>query len=432
MELLHASRLRGTISLPGDKSVSHRAVMLGAIADGTTEITNFLEGEDCLSTISCFQNMGIPIEKHDGRVIVRGKGLHGLSAPKGHLDVGNSGTTARLISGILAGQSFASSFTGDSSIRRRPMKRILDPLCAMGAKVSSIHGNGCAPLQFKPSALHAVSYDSPVASAQVKSCILLAGLYADGVTSVTEPALSRNHTELMLSAFGANVKSEGACASIFPDPCLSGQKIDVPGDISSAAYFIAAGILAKDSEILIKNTGVNPTREGILTAIRAMGATVEKLNERTVSGEAVCDLLVTPQQLHGTVIGGSLIPALIDELPLVAIMAAFAEGMTIIKDASELKFKESNRIKTITENLQRMGADVTATGDGMVILGNPERMHGADFDSYADHRIAMAFAVAALALNSPSSMKQAECVSISYPDFYKDLYGLVDPEVKSP
>lgn len=425
MELKHASKLRGAVSLPGDKSISHRAIMFGSISEGITEITNFLQGEDCLSTIRCFQQMGIPIECHGDSVTVHGKGLRGLSAPRQALDVGNSGTTARLISGILAGQPFASSLTGDSSIQRRPMKRILDPLSAMGAKVSSIRGNGCAPLQFKPSRLHATDYRSPVASAQVKSCVLLAGLYADGVTSVTEPSLSRNHTELMLSAFGANVTSEGATASVHPGPRLSGMKIDVPGDISSAAYYIAAGLLSKDSEILIQNVGVNPTRDGILTAVRAMGGTIEKLNEHTVSGEPVCDLLVTPGKLNGTVIGGSLVPALIDEIPMIAVMAAFAEGMTVIKDASELKVKESNRIETVAENLRRMGADVTETLDGMIIMGSPDRLHPADFDSFNDHRIAMSFAVAALALGGSCSMKDAECVNISYPNFYRDLYGLI-------
>lgn len=425
MELKHASKLRGAVSLPGDKSISHRAIMFGSISEGVTEITNFLQGEDCLSTIRCFQQMGIPIECHGGSVTVHGKGLRGLSAPRQTLDVGNSGTTARLISGILAGQPFASSLTGDSSIQRRPMKRILDPLSAMGAKVSSIRGNGCAPLQFKPSRLHATDYRSPVASAQVKSCVLLAGLYADGVTSVTEPSPSRNHTELMLSAFGANVTSEGATVSVHPEPRLSGIKIDVPGDISSAAYFIAAGLLSKDSEILIQNVGVNPTRDGILTAVRAMGGAIEKLNKHTVSGEPVCDLLVTPGKLNGTVIGGSLVPALIDEIPMIAVMAAFAEGMTVIKDASELKVKESNRIETVAENLRRMGADVTETLDGMIIMGNPDRLHPADFDSFNDHRIAMSFAVAALVSGGSCSMTNAECVNISYPNFYRDLYGLI-------
>lgn len=427
MELKHAAQLRGTISVPGDKSISHRAVMFGAISEGTTEITNFLQGADCLSTISCFQKMKIPIETDNGgrRILVHGKGLHGLSAPDGILDVGNSGTTARLISGILAGQTFSCALTGDASIQKRPMERILTPLTKMGAHVKSVNGNGCAPLAFHPSRLHGILYQSPVASAQVKSCILLAGLYADSITSVTEPALSRNHTELMLSAFGADISSCGAAVSVTPQPKLFGLPIEVPGDISSAAYFIAAGLLAKDAEILIQNVGINPTRDGILQAAYAMGGQIEKQNERTVSGEPVCDLLVKSSALHGTKIGGSLIPTLIDEIPVIAVMAAFAEGETVIKDAAELKVKESDRIATTTENLRRMGVKALPTADGMIIEGNPDALHGADFESFGDHRIAMSFAVAALALNESCTMRNAECVGISYPGFYRDLERLL-------
>lgn len=426
MELKNARRLKGTIAIPGDKSISHRAIMFGAISDGITEITNFLQGADCLSTISCFQKMGISIDNTADRVIVHGKGLHGLQAPTELLDVGNSGTTTRLISGILAGQPFTSTLNGDASIQKRPMGRILTPLSSMGADVNSIKGNDCAPLQFSPSRLRGISYHSPVASAQVKSCILLAGLYADGKTSVTEPVLSRNHTELMLSAFGAEVTSNGTTASILPEPHLNGLQIEVPGDISSAAYFIAAGLLVPDSEILIQNVGINPTRDGILKVACAMGGNIKKLNERTVSGEAVCDLLITSSDLKGTTIDGELIPTLIDEIPMLAVMAAFADGTTIIKDASELKVKESNRIETVADNLRRMGADVTPTEDGMIIRGNRNALHEADFDSYLDHRIAMSFAVAALALQKICTMKDAECVNISYPTFYKDLTGLID------
>ncbi len=424
MELIHASHLKGTISVPGDKSISHRAVMFGAISDGMTEITNFLQGADCRSTISCFQNMGISIEQKKDAILVHGRGLHGLHTPAGTLDAGNSGTTIRLISGILAGQPFESVLSGDASIQKRPMKRILEPLSSMGADISSIKGSGCAPLAIRPSKLHGISYLSPIASAQVKSCLLLAGLYADGATSVTEPVLSRNHTELMLSAFGADIRSAGTTAAIEPEPKLKGLKIEVPGDISSAAYFIAAGLLTKGSEILIQNVGVNPTRDGIRKAASAMGGSIQTLNERTVSGEPVCDLLVCSSDLKGTVIEGSLIPALIDEIPILAVMAAFAEGTTVIRDAAELKIKESDRIKTVTDNLRRMGAAVTPTDDGMIINGNRSMLHGADFDSYLDHRIAMSFAVAALAIDEPCTMRNAECVTISYPDFYKDLAKL--------
>lgn len=423
MELKNAKQLKGTVSIPGDKSISHRAIMFGAISNGTTEITNFLQGADCLSTISCFQNMGIDIENHIDRVIVHGKGLHGLTAPVSTLDVGNSGTTTRLISGILAGQPFSSTLNGDVSIQARPMKRIITPLSNMGAKVISQKGNDCAPLEFHPAHLTGIHYNSPVASAQVKSCILLAGLYADGITKVTEPVLSRNHTELMLSAFGADIMSEGATASISPEPVLSGQQIEVPGDISSAAYFIAAGLIVPNSEILIKNVGINPTRDGILKVAYAMGGNIEKSNERIVSGEPVCDLLVRSSSLHGTTVEGAIIPTLIDELPVIAVLAAFAEGTTIIKDAAELKVKESNRIDTVTTNLSLMGCDITPTDDGMVIKGG-KPLHGAAIDSYLDHRIAMSFAVASLASDGITSIKDADCVNISYPSFYDDLRKL--------
>lgn len=424
MELKQAKKLRGAVRIPGDKSISHRAIMFGAISQGTTEITNFLQGADCLSTISCFQKMGIEIENDHRQVIVHGKGLLGLREPSSPLDVGNSGTTARLISGILAGQPFSSTLDGDSSIRQRPMKRIITPLTLMGADISGRKGNYCAPLEFHPARLKGIRYDSPIASAQVKSCILLAGLYAEGGTSVTEPAPSRNHTELMLKAFGAKIISGNNTAGILPNPALQGQKIQVPGDISSAAYFIGAGLLVPDSEILIENVGVNPTRDGIIKAALSMGAKIKKENERIVSGEPVCDLLVTSSRLHGTKIEGDMIPTLIDEIPMLAVMAAFAQGTTVIKDAQELKVKESNRIDTVVINLKRMGADVTAKEDGMIIHGGAP-LHGAGLDSYLDHRIAMSFAVGALAAEGQSSIKNGECVNISYPAFYQDLYGLI-------
>ena len=280
MEIKKQNGLRGTLAVPGDKSISHRAVMFGALAKGTTRISHFLEGADCLSTISCFQKMGIEIERKESEVLVHGKGLHGLRAPEGILDVGNSGTTTRLISGILAGQKFCSQLDGDASIRTRPMDRIILPLTAMGADIRSKKENGCAPLLISGRPLHGIHYSSPVSSAQVKSCVLLAGMYADSPTSVTEPFLSRNHTEIMLKYFGAAVTSEGTAASICPEPELEAREITVPGDISSAAYFIAAGLLTPDSEILLKNVGINPTRDGILRVCRAMGADIEILNEQ--------------------------------------------------------------------------------------------------------------------------------------------------------
>lgn len=423
MKLAYSGPIRGEISVPGDKSISHRAVMFGALAKGTTEVTHFLQGADCLSTIDCFRRMGIDIENTPSRILIHGKGLRGLSAPSSALDVGNSGTTLRLISGILSGQDFKVLLDGDASIRRRPMKRIMTPLSMMGAKIGSLKGNGCAPLHIKGQALHAIHYQSPVASAQVKSCVLLAGLYADGTTRVTEPALSRNHTELMLHFFGAQVHSEGTTVSIQPSPALEGRFIQVPGDISSAAYFIAAALLIPGSEVLIRNVGVNPTRDGILRVCQAMGADITRLNERSDSGEPTADLLVRHSSLKGTVIEGDLIPTLIDELPVIAVMAALAKGTTVIRNAAELKVKESDRIQVMTENLTRMGARVEATEDGMIIHGGSS-LQGAIIDSHQDHRVAMSFAVAALAAEGETEIRDAECVSISYPGFYQDLASL--------
>lgn len=424
MEIKKVNKLNGTLAIPGDKSISHRAVMFGSLAEGTTRITNFLEGADCLSTISCFQKMGINIQNNNGEILVHGKGLHGLKAPDDVLDVGNSGTTTRLISGILAGQDFISELTGDASIRKRPMKRIITPLSQMGADIVSLNGNGCAPLKISGKKLQAIHYDSPVASAQVKSCVLLAGLYADGITSVTEPVLSRNHTEIILNYFGADVTSEGTTASVKPDPSLYGREILVPGDISSAAYFIAAGLLVPNSEILLKNVGTNPTRDGILRVCKAMGADITLLNE-TKEGEPTADLLIRSSSLHGTTVEGAIIPTLIDELPMIAVMAAFAEGTTVIRDAAELRVKESDRIQVMTENLQKMGADIQATDDGMIINGG-KPLHGAEIDSHLDHRVAMSFAVAGLLCDGPLMIRNGECINISYPEFYSDLYSLAE------
>lgn len=416
--------LRGELTVPGDKSISHRAVMFGALACGTTEVTNFLQGADCLSTIDCFRRLGIEIDNTPEKILVHGKGLHGLQAPLEMLDTGNSGTTTRLISGILAGQCFETILNGDSSIQSRPMKRIMEPLAQMGADIVSINGNGCAPLRIRPAAsLHGISYQSPVASAQVKSCILLAGLYADTPTSVTEPQLSRNHTELMLSGFGADVRTEGNTAVIRPEPDLRAMKLKVPGDISSAAYFIAAALTVPDSELLIKNVGINPTRDGILRVLREMGADISLQNKKISGGEPTADLLVKYSSLKGTIIGGALIPTLIDELPVIAVLAALAEGTTIIRDAAELKVKESNRIDTVAAALTAMGAHVQATDDGMIIDGGYP-LHGAVVDSHLDHRIAMSFAVAALAADGETEITGADCVRISYPDFYETLHRL--------
>lgn len=420
--------MRGELTVPGDKSISHRAVMLGSIAQGTTEITNFLKGADCLSTIRCFRQMGVSIEEKPDCILVHGRGLRGLTSPDGTLNTGNSGTTTRLMSGILAGQRFSSLLSGDDSLNSRPMKRIMDPLGQMGARITSVNGNGCAPLSIQPGDLHGIAYTSPVASAQVKSAILLAGLYADGETSVTEPVLSRNHTELMLQNFGAYVMTAlhpGGSATAYVEPCqeLYGQQVYVPGDISSAAYFIAAALLTPGSELLIKNVGTNFTRAGFLKVCEAMGADVTLVNKTIEGGEPRADILARSSALKGTVIEGELIPTLIDEIPILAVMAALAEETTVIRDAAELKVKETNRIDTVTAGLAAMGAHVTPTEDGMIIEGG-SCLTGARIQSHLDHRIAMAFTVAGLAAQGETFIEDSQCVDVSYPEFFQTLEQL--------
>ncbi len=420
--------MRGELTVPGDKSISHRAVMLGSIAQGTTEITNFLKGADCLSTIRCFRQMGVSIEEKPDCILVHGRGLRGLTSPDGTLNTGNSGTTTRLMSGILAGQRFSSLLSGDDSLNSRPMKRIMDPLGQMGARITSVNGNGCAPLSIQPGDLHGIAYTSPVASAQVKSAILLAGLYAEGETSVTEPVLSRNHTELMLQNFGAYVMTAlhpGGSATAYVEPCqeLYGQQVYVPGDISSAAYFIAAALLTPGSELLIKNVGTNFTRAGFLKVCEAMGADVTLVNKTIEGGEPRADILARSSALKGTVIEGELIPTLIDEIPILAVMAALAEGTTVIRDAAELKVKETNRIDTVTAGLAAMGAHVTPTEDGMIIEGG-SCLTGARIQSHLDHRIAMAFTVAGLAAQGETFIEDSQCVDVSYPEFFQTLEQL--------
>lgn len=417
--------LKGEIITPGDKSISHRAVMLGSLAEGTTRISHFLNGQDCISTINCFRALGIPIELLDETtVLIHGKGLHGLKTPANVLDVGNSGTTTRLLSGILAAQPFHSEISGDDSIIRRPMKRIITPLTMMGANIRSKNENDCAPLLIDGTPLKGIHYNSPIASAQVKSAVLFAGMFADGKTSVSEPYLSRNHSEMMIRYFGGNVESVGTCATITPEPHLVGQDVIVPGDISSAAYFITAGLIVPDSEILIKNVGVNPTRDGFLKAVEMMGGNITLLNQQNIT-EPSADILVKSSSLHGIEIGGSIIPTLIDEIPILAVLACFAEGTTVIKDAQELKVKESNRIDVMVENLTKMGADIEATDDGMIIHGG-KPLHGAIIGSRLDHRVAMSFAIAALACDKKTEIIGSECVNISYPNFYQDLFSLFE------
>ena len=418
------TRLRGEIDIPGDKSISHRAIMIGSLAAGTTRIRHFLTGADCLSTISCFRKMGIQIEQRSDEILVHGKGLHGLMPPKAILDAGNSGTTTRLMSGILAGQRFDSQIDGDASLRARPMKRIMEPLTQMGAEIKSVSGEAKLPLLLsgRTFPLHAITYHSPIASAQVKSCILFAGMYADGETSVAEPVVSRNHTEVMLNSFGAKVTTQNRTAAIAPEPVLTARDIMVPGDISSAAYFLAAGLITPESEILLKAVGMNPTRDGMLRVLREMGADITVLN-RNDEAEPYADLLVRTSSLKGTVIEGDIIPSLIDELPMLAVLAAFAEGKTIIRDAKELRVKESDRIISVTNGLAAMGADVVPTEDGMIIQGG-KPLHGGIIDSCLDHRIAMSFAVAGTVCEGDQKIKGADCVKISYPDFYDHLYKL--------
>lgn len=461
--------LKGTLQVPGDKSVSHRSIMLGALSKGKTEITGFLESADCLATISCFQAMGVEIQRTansfgEDCLMVNGRGLYSLNAPADTLYTANSGTTTRIISGILAAQAFSSRLSGDSSLNTRPMKRIIQPLTEMGAHIESENGDDCCPLMITGSRLHAISYSSAVASAQVKSCILLAGLYADGATVVREPYLSRNHTELMLQAFGADivtqfetendrrfssdfdgvrslqealhffgdVKTGTPVITLTPGRILHGQRVKVPGDVSSAAFFIAAALLVKGSDILLKNVGMNPTRTGFIKVMQELGADIEVLN-MTDSLEPTCDLRVRYSALAcpgGSItVDGNLIPTLIDELPLLAIVAAFANGKTIIRDAAELRVKESDRIALITEGLSSMGADITATDDGFIINGGeqlhaPRNPEGAVIKTGGDHRIAMGFAIAALAVDGNTVLDDGACISVSYPSFFRDLTTL--------
>lgn len=436
---IHAAEypLCGSRTVPGDKSISHRAVMLGALSEGDTHVKGFLNGADCLSTIGCFRSMGIAIEldRSETEVVIHGRGLYGLQKPPQVLDCGNSGTTTRLISGILSAQPFDSELTGDESIRKRPMKRIMTPLQTMGAEIASVKGNDCAPLRIQGKPLHGITYESPVASAQVKSAILFAGLYASGATTVIEPSLSRDHSERMLRALGAEIdtkiRTDGkAEITLQPGAKLTVQQeiLEVPGDISSAAYFVTAAMLVPGSDIVIRNVGINPTRSGILDVYEAMGADIVLENRRIAGCEDIADLHVRySPKLHGTEIGGGLIPRLIDELPVIAAAAVCAEGRTVIRDAQELKVKESNRIAVMAEGLRALGLQAEETEDGMIIegQGHSRRIGAAVIDTHKDHRIAMTFAVLALAGDAETSvtLQDADCVQISYPGFYEDLLG---------
>ena len=419
MQIKKISRALGELTVPGDKSISHRGVMLGALADGVTRIEGFLSGADCLSTIDCFRKMSIEIDINGSSVTVHGRGIHGIRRPPEMLYAGNSGTTTRLLCGILAGQDFDSAITGDASICNRPMKRVTEPLSRMGAQ---IRGEYC-PLYITGSRLHGIEYKMPVASAQVKTAVLLAGLYAEGETIIHEVEKSRDHTELMLGAMGADLEVSGLDIRLTPSEKLNPQHIIVPGDISSAAFFMVLGAIMPNSEIAIRNVGINPTRTGIIDVFKAMGADIKTENERTSAGEPVADITVSSSDLKGTVIGGELIPRLIDELPVIAVAALFADGETVIKDAQELKVKETDRIHAVVNEFSKCGADIEETDDGMIIRGG-RTLHGADFCTYGDHRMAMSLTVLAQLLDGESTLDDEKCVEISYPRFFEDFYSL--------
>ncbi|MBY0050383.1 3-phosphoshikimate 1-carboxyvinyltransferase [Brevibacillus agri] len=420
LRVRQAKKITGTVRVPGDKSISHRAVMFGALAEGVTTIEGFLPGADCLSTISCFRRLGIEIEQQGDKVTVHGKGWYGLREPLQHLDVGNSGTTIRLMSGIMATQPFHVVMEGDESIAKRPMRRVIGPLRQMGAKIDGRKDGEFTPLSIRGGKLEAIAYQSPVASAQVKSAILLAGLQANGVTSVTEPHLSRDHTERMLQAFGVSVVRDGLTVSVEGGQKLTGRAISVPGDISSAAFLIAAVMVVPGSSLLIENVGINPSRTGIIDVVKAMGGSLELLNERVVNEEPVADLLVTHSELHGIEIAGDIIPRLIDEIPVIAVMATQAKGKTVIRDAEELKVKETDRIATVVSQLSKFGGRVTPTEDGMIIEGETP-LTGAVIDSMGDHRIGMAMAIAGLAAIGETGIENEEAIDVSFPGFHELL-----------
>lgn len=409
----------GQIKVPGDKSISHRAVMLGSLANGVTEISGFLKGADCLSTIDCFRKMGIDIDINGENVTVHGNGLRGLKKPDEMLYTGNSGTTTRLLCGILAGQNFDTSITGDASIQKRPMGRVVQPLSMMGAKIE----NEYCPLYITGTKLHGINYKMPVASAQVKTAIILAGLYADGETVIHEIEKSRDHTELMLSAMGADLTVDNLDITVKPTNDLTAVNVDVPGDISSAAFFLVLGAIMPNSQITVTNVGINPTRTGIIDVLKDMGADITLENVHTSAGETVANITVRSSSLKGTTVGGDIIPRLIDELPIIAVAAVFADGQTVIKDAQELKVKETNRIRAVVDEFNKCGIDITETDDGMIINGG-KSIHGADFKTYGDHRMAMSLTVLAQLANGESTLDDSDCACVSYPTFFDDFYKL--------
>lgn len=409
--------MSGEIPIPGDKSISHRSIMLGAIANGITTVRGFLRGEDNMSTISAFRSMGVAIDD-DGEILqIHGCGLHGLKEPDDVLDCGNSGTTIRLITGLLSGQSFFSVVTGDQYLRKRPMKRIVEPLSRMGAKIMGRNKGSLAPLAINGGMLSAIGYDSPVSSAQIKSSIMLAGLYADGETSVREPSLSRDHSERMFHLFGASIKRFENGVTVQGGCHLTAQEVIVPGDISSAAFFIVAALITPGSELLIRSVGINPTRCGVIDILQQMGGVIELLDRREVSGEPVADLLVRSSSLKGAHISGSVVPRAIDEFPVICVAAACAEGVTTIRNAKELRVKETDRITAMAGNLRSLGIEVTECEDGMDITGS-DCLLGGEVNSFGDHRIAMSLSVAALVAQTPITVKDIDCVATSFPNFF--------------
>ncbi|MFE0441829.1 3-phosphoshikimate 1-carboxyvinyltransferase [Aerococcus sp. NPDC058936] len=421
--MIDANPLEGTITIPGDKSISHRAIMFASIAKGTTKIEGFLYAEDCISTMNIFRDLGVQIdEEADGSVIVHGKGIEGLTAPDHALDAGNSGTTMRLLAGLFSGFPFKIKMIGDESLSKRPMNRVMLPLRQMGASISGSEGSEFAPLYIQPvDHLNAIEYDMPVASAQVKSSILLAGLTAKGTTIIHEKERSRDHTENMLKNFGVELKVDDKDIYLEGGQSLTATDITVPADISSAAFFIVAALLVKGSKLHMPNVGLNPTRAGIIEVLQNMGANIEtSLHEGGLSG----DLTVSASDLKATEFGGDIIPALIDEIPIIALAATQAEGRTVIRNAEELKVKETDRIQVTAQELNKMGANIEETEDGMIITG-PTPLHAADVDSYGDHRIGMMLQVAALLVKEGTvNLARPEAVNISFPSFFDDLAAL--------
>jgi 3-phosphoshikimate 1-carboxyvinyltransferase len=421
-----ARAISGSLEVPGDKSISHRYAMLAAIAEGPSEITHFSAAADCRSTLDCFSNLGVKIDIQGDRVRIAGAGLGGLRKPRRTLNAGNSGTTMRMLAGILAGQEFRSTLDGDSSLRRRPMRRVMDPLAQMGARIQARDG-GFAPLKIEGTRLFPLQYELPVASAQVKTAVLLAGMFADGITSVIEPVRTRDHTELALAEFGARLEHDGRTIRVHGRPRLKGRSLAVPGDLSSAVFFLAAAMVLPESNLVIHNVGLNPTRSAVLDVLGSMGAPVSLVSIRSEHGELVGDISVRHEPLRGGSIEGDAIPQLIDELPAIAVLGPYTEQGIEIRSAAELRVKESDRIAVLVENLRRMGAKVEELPDGLRVAGRSAGpLHGAEIEPHGDHRMAMAFAIAALGAEGETVIRDAECAAVSYPEFFPTLERLVE------